>query len=51
MNVFMMKMNTKLEVSLLETPNLLRTYTTDTKSSSSASKNRLLWRQKAQITL
>jgi len=51
MTVIMMKVNTKLQVSLLETPNLLRRYTTETKSPSSVLKNRLLWRHKPQITL
>ncbi len=48
MSILMTKVNTKIQVSLLETPNLLRRYTTDTKS---PSKNRLLWRGKPQITL
>ncbi len=50
MTVITMKMNPNIHVSLLDTPNLIRRYTTERKSSSS-SKNRLLWRCKPQITL
>jgi len=48
MNVVMVKINAKIQVSLLETPNLLRRYTIDGESSSN---NRFLWRSKPQITL
>ena len=49
MTVLMMKINPNIPVPLLDTPNLIRRYTTDRKSS--YSKNRLLWRSKPQITL
>jgi hypothetical protein len=43
-----MKTNVDMQVSLFETPNLLRRYTTDTKG---IANNRFLWRGKPQITL
>ena len=48
MAVLMMKSNVDIEVALLDTPNLLRRFTTDTKETSN---NRLLWRCKPQTTL
>ncbi len=50
MTVLMMKINSNIQVSLLDTPNLIRRYTTDRKTSTSK-KTRLLWRSKPQITL
>jgi hypothetical protein len=52
MGVIILKMNNQnVKLPLVETPNLLRRYTTDTKSTSSSSKNRLLGRHKSQMTL
>ncbi len=48
MTVIMGKTNVDMQVSIFETPNLLRRYTTDTKGTAN---NRLLWRGKPQITL
>ena len=48
MAVMMTKTNESMQISISETPNLLRRYTTDIKTSSN---NRLLWRCKPQTTL
>ena len=48
MTVVMMKTNVDMQVSIFDTPNLLRRFTTDTRE---ASNNRLLWRCKPQTTL
>lgn len=48
MTVTVLKGNNSIQVSLSETPNLLRRYTTETRNSA---QKRLLWRGKPQITL
>jgi hypothetical protein len=48
MSVLMIKTNESIQMSVSETPNLLRRYTTDTRTSSN---NRSLWRCKPQTTL
>ena len=48
MSVMMIKTNEGIQISISETPNLLRRYTTNTRLSSN---DRLLWRCKPQTTL
>ncbi|CAF1215125.1 unnamed protein product [Adineta steineri] len=48
MTVVMMKTNVDIQVSIFETPNLLRRFTGDTREEAN---NRSLWRSKPQMTL